>query len=341
MSLLTSTIIVLELLVASVLSIATWLFCGNSLLGHRLRISHVRLGLHALIVEGVRYRYTGRGQVDVHYDFSVERLSFRLHVPTPSHPRYASFGAGNLSASDPLYEYSLSEATLTLWVFPCLFGVTAGSWASLALSEFRMIVKSSRSTPWWVAAIRRNVVHSLLTGEVLRCDHFRSAARMQPLPSLDEYGHIDKHPEQDEVTIQTTWERLHLLNHEQYRMYTWQEMNSGLREDWVDGRGFLKIVSKDVKWVRVHKQEPLHRPSLWSIMNALVDFSGELLALTQQPSHRLDIYLSECSVVFQDFRIRDAELYKQGMALLSGKFFSAKEEIKDQLWDALVELIAP
>jgi hypothetical protein len=245
--------------------VLTWLSCGKRILGRSLRISRIRLQRWAISIDGIIYDYAGSGPADPDRRFTIDRLTLRPRLPRPSSPRFASVGFDNITLTDPHHECHVSGTSLTLWAFPSAFGSTAGSWASLNMSGLRLIVYSSRSTPDWVIASRKNVVFALLTGEVLRCDYFRTSARLQPLPGLDDGGRLDKPPDQDEATVHTACERVHLLSAEQSRMYTWESLAAGLREDWVEGRGFLKIAAKGAKWVRLNKHGEPRDQSLSSV----------------------------------------------------------------------------
>jgi hypothetical protein len=53
--------------------------------------------------------------------------------------------------------------------------MTGRTWASVEFDDFRLRVFDSAVSPEWVTVIRRNIVKSVLTGEYLQLEHFKTS----------------------------------------------------------------------------------------------------------------------------------------------------------------------
>lgn len=72
------------------------------------------------------------------------------------------------------------------------------------------------------------------------------------------------------------------------------------------------------------------------MISAIVYFPSDLVKLYMDPSLSFDLYVPRADITFDNFRIRDAELLRQGFTLLQQRLSQKDSSITDVISDALV-----
>jgi hypothetical protein len=83
--------------------------------------------------------------------------------------------------SDSQHQVSIQLARIKLWHLPLVTLITGRTWASFEFDDFRLRVFDSAASPAWITVIRRNIIKSVLTGEYLQLEHFKTSIRFGTL----------------------------------------------------------------------------------------------------------------------------------------------------------------
>lgn len=160
----------LALCLAFFILVASLLFSVPRFYGHQLYVRRVGF----LTLYGVHYSYKR--------DFSAtaKRVAFRFRLPRPSDPRWGVFETDYYDQADSLCRASIEHVRIDLWLFPVSFRFTAGPLCTVRLDGFCIRVYSSQKYPDWIAKLRRNLVGTILQGQLLRVDDFLSSFEALP-----------------------------------------------------------------------------------------------------------------------------------------------------------------
>ena len=160
--------------------------------GHKLSIGRLTLsGAHNIkysaTVDYATYTYT----------FTAASLSWRFHLPRASDPCWCTITCASIFYASSTGDISTTCLEVVLWFFPVLFRHTAGPWANVNIDGLRVRVFRSTETPYFIQRLRENLVGTLLTGEVLRADVFRTTFRFAGLSERPEDKPV-AYPKSDE-----------------------------------------------------------------------------------------------------------------------------------------------
>lgn len=162
------------------------------------------------------------------------------------------------------------------------------------------------------------------------CGKFKEAPRRYT-PPISELP-----PDQDEIRLSSFVRGLHLNNHE-CRAYTFDSVDAQFRRNWAVDRGSFVMVGKGCRWTKVPGLRHMEcARSDWSqLWTSVTSFPIDLLRLFQTPMTAADLYVTDVNVVFDDFRLRDAEIVVQGFSLLREKMYAADIQWQDIFVDAM------
>lgn len=166
------------------------------------------------------------------------------------------------------------------------------------------------------------------------CGGFKEAPRRYTVPKTE------LHPEQDELRISAFVRGLHLSNHEG-RSYNFEGIDSQFRRNWVSERGSFVTVAKGCRWTQVPSREQMGAmKSGWSqLWSSISHFPIDLVRISLSPMTAVNLYVPEANIVFDEFRLRDAELVVQGISLIREKMYNADIQWQDVFADALCRAI--
>ncbi|KAI0707615.1 hypothetical protein C8Q76DRAFT_859880 [Earliella scabrosa] len=409
----------LNILTASFFALLSYLF-DTPVRGSRLTIGRLAFSAaHDIHYEAIV------GNKTYTFAFNASSLTWRFHLPRAPNPRWATITCNSIYYTSTTGEISTARIEVILWFFPVLFRQTSGPWVNVTLDDLRIKVYHSSATPYFVQRLRENLVGTMLTGEVLRADVFRTSMRMsglterprdkptgftQPGDKLyagepaaerhgdrgedepneveegddtdntdytedtddtddgcesdsdaveeDEgapYGHTNelsfesedptkplRRHNDDELCFSVLARQLHIHNTEG-RIYTFGSIDSQIRRDWTQNRGSLAMVAEECRWVHVHFPFERVAPRSWwtQLFSSFFHFPSDLVHTFKHPVNNANLYVSRLDVTFDSFRLRDAELLKQGFYLIREKSITARVDWSDVFFDAITHAIAP
>lgn len=76
-------------------------------------------------------------------------------------------------------------------------------------------------------------------------------------------------------------------------------------------------------------------------MTALSHIPHSVYTIVTDPTAHADVYVKNCRVQFSAFRIRDAELLRQGAVLAHERMIGLNGAFGDVLWGLLASIVAP
>ncbi|KII94315.1 hypothetical protein PLICRDRAFT_153850 [Plicaturopsis crispa FD-325 SS-3] len=328
----------------------TVVLAASALLSARLFGHAVSVGCICLFsVHNIKYSH------NTTLTISCSCARFAFHIPRPSNPRWGSFTAYDYDYSDTVCRVSVAKLHADLWIFPKAFKHTAGPWTSVELHDFRLLVISSKTFPGWVAGLRRNLVNTILSGEYLRLDDFKTSVVLGPdaTSGADRYDQpVEKpviedertEPDDDEARVSASARHFHVRNW-QGRNYMFGAIDAQLRRSWVDDRGSFVMIAENSVWAKVQSPEERQITPLYSwrqIPMSILYFPSDLAKLYFDPLSFVDLHIPRADITFDDFRMRDAELVRQCGEMVARKFNEGGKELTGFLWDvflsALLEL---
>ncbi|KAH7907559.1 hypothetical protein BJ138DRAFT_1116595 [Hygrophoropsis aurantiaca] len=303
--------------------------------GHSIRIKRLR----PFSISGFRYSNA--------FGLSISAAHVRLilHLPRPSYPRWATFQTFGYEYKDSEHHVSLANVTATLWILPLYFGFTGGSWVSVELNDFRLRVLKSSSTPNWVQDMRRNLVATILTGEIDRVDDFVITFALASLTGApDDYTSTTglsiggAKEEIDELRISVLLNEYQTKNW-QDRLYTFRCVQAQLRRSWIGDRGSYAMIAEESRWTKVqslyHRADAVQSKWWRSLIYSIISFPFDVVNIYKDPMSTIDIYIPRLDVTFDDFRIRDAELIRQSATLFIEKMRLNRVSFSDVFFDAI------
>ncbi|KAL0951922.1 hypothetical protein HGRIS_008576 [Hohenbuehelia grisea] len=248
--------------------------------------------------------------------FSSNRVQVQFHIPRLHNPRWATFTASKCEYKDAGCHVSLAELRATCWVFPHLLRFTGGSLVSVDLDDFRLRVYTSRDTPGWVEALRRNLISTFLMGEYLRLDDLSTKVLFTTIAGAPSYDAPVEKPgyvrgeEQDEVRVSLAASNWHIRGWNS-RMYLFGKLDAQLRRNWVEDRGSFVLIAEECRWMRVKLEGERRKHSfIWQLLLAMFYFPSNIVGILRDPTSAIDIFSPRTDVTFDNFRLRDSELLK-------------------------------
>ncbi|KZP15657.1 hypothetical protein FIBSPDRAFT_795274 [Athelia psychrophila] len=318
---------------------AGWAVLRLKRLGHSARIARIR----PLSLSGIHYSSKSTGT-----SISIDNVHLAFHLPRPSNPRWATLTVTGYEHKSSTCHFSLAELRSTLWLFPLLFRASAGPWMRIDLAEARVRVYRSAKTPEWVQRLRVNLVRAVLKGTLLRCDQFttrlalssvtgtRVAAGRDSSAPVEKPG-VERPDVEDEVRI-TTDAREYETRNWLDRVYAFGLLQCQLRKSWVDGRGSLVLVAERVAWTKVQSAtaaECRATSFVWQLVCSVMMLPADLVKFCADPSALLDLRITRLDCAFDTFRIRDAELLRQGFGMMQASLANRGTCFRDVFLDFL------
>ncbi|KAI0673996.1 hypothetical protein C8Q78DRAFT_1076941 [Trametes maxima] len=132
------------------------------------------------------------------------------------------------------------------------------------------------------------------------------------------------------------------INNKEGRIYTFGRADSQMRRNWAADRGSFAMVAEECRWVRVHYPFERVASNRWftQLISSLLQFPFDLLQALSSPVDSVNLYVTRVDVTFDSFRLRDAELVRQGISLVREKAIKSRIDWSDVFFDALVDAFA-
>lgn len=141
----------------------------------------------------------------------------------------------------------------------------------------------------------------------------------------------------DELRVSVAAQQLHLTNNEG-RVYTFGRLDAQLRRNWNVDRGSFVMIAEEARWVRVHWPYQRQVTPWWSqIFTSILQFPLDVIHILSHPMSTVNIFAPRTDIIFDEFRIRDAELIVQGLTMLRAKTARAGINWGDVFFDAFVQ----
>lgn len=161
--------------------VSTWLALFSYILNRPFLGHHLTIGrLSPCAAYNIRYSAT-LGDKTYALTFTSTRLTWHFHIPRPADPRWLTLTFHTIYYTSTTSDISTARLETVLWFFPVLFRQTAGPWANITIDDLRIKVFRSVETPYWIQHLRQNLIETILTGEILRADIFRTSFRFSGL----------------------------------------------------------------------------------------------------------------------------------------------------------------
>lgn len=159
--------------------------------------------------------------------------------------------------------------------------------------------------------------------------------------------HVDPPPpflnrETDEMRVSVSACQLH-MHKPDGRIYSFRAIDAQIRRDWDTDRGSLVLIAEEGRWIRVHWPYQREWTPWWTQMFTSVgQFPFDFFRFINFPMSTVDLYVNRADVVFDEFRLRDAELVRQGFMTLREKTALFGVSWGDAIFDAFVKtVVAP
>ncbi|OSD01145.1 hypothetical protein PYCCODRAFT_1504552 [Trametes coccinea BRFM310] len=159
------------------------------------------------------------------------------------------------------------------------------------------------------------------------------------LARADEYKTRPLRPyDDDELRFSVLARRVH-INNTEGRVYTFGAIDAQMRRNWVDDRGSFAMVAEECRWVKVHFPFERVAPRAWytQLLSSLLHFPIDLIRTFNYPVSSLNLYVTRTDVTFESFRLRDAELFRQVVALAREKAITSRIDWSDVFFDAVLD----
>ncbi|CDO77301.1 hypothetical protein BN946_scf184753.g51 [Trametes cinnabarina] len=159
------------------------------------------------------------------------------------------------------------------------------------------------------------------------------------LACADEYKTQPLRPyDDDELRFSVLARTVH-INNTEGRIYTFGRIDAQMRRNWVEDRGSFAMVAEECRWVRVHFPFERVAPRAWytQLLSSILHFPIDLVRTFNYPVTSMNLCVTRVDVTFDSFRLRDAELFRQGVALVREKAITSNIDWSDLFFDALLD----
>ncbi|KZT22632.1 hypothetical protein NEOLEDRAFT_1137631 [Neolentinus lepideus HHB14362 ss-1] len=322
-------LLLLSAALSCVVSLLFSLLLFRRLAGWKLHAGRIRLHLKPPSIRIHDLRYSHRTPIpnpdlklpDQPFSLTAAQIVVKFHIPRPSYPAWATITVKDIFHTSPQSTASSAGASLTLWLFPYAFRFTAGTCARVQIDDFRVRVFDSKSTPRWVEALRGNLIQTMLKGEILRCDDFKTSVHFGvPDRYLSRASRERQQMEgvegMEEMMITAMLDGYHIKNW-QGRIYAMGCVDMQWRDVLQEDRGRFVLIVKEGRWIKVREAYELMSPinPWYQIPSSIIHLPMTLYQTWLDPASAADVYVTTTNVSYDQFRMRDSELLRQASLL--------------------------
>ncbi|KAF8876489.1 P-loop containing nucleoside triphosphate hydrolase protein [Infundibulicybe gibba] len=257
------------------------------------------------------------------------RVSF--HIPNPSYPRCMTLHLRGYEHKDTKHRVSAQEVSVTFWLPPVSFRGTTSSWASVVLSDFRVQVFASSNTPGWVGCLRRNLIATILDGTTTHLRYIKTGVVFNSTTggwggSIGSTTVPSDGRGKDTTLVSGSAQDWRIVNKQQ-RTYIFGSLDVELAASEGDVHSSLVLCAKESRWKTVGDSQAEGTKSVWKSIFFLVYLPFEIVKAFYDLASKIEIYAPRVDITFDDFRLRDTELFTQGGDLLQRWYSSNEGEI--------------
>ncbi|KAI0042217.1 hypothetical protein FA95DRAFT_1564557 [Auriscalpium vulgare] len=336
---------VLVTLLYSALCLALSLLLRTTILSHHLTIARVSVHLRppSIALHNVQAVFPERS---IYPSTTIKFVELRVtpHTPSRAAPKVLTVRLTSALHVSRLSTVSTTQLTAVILIFPVLARLSAGPPVQVTLDGFRLRVFSSTATPYLVQRLREALVSTVLFGEVLRFDDLAADVRFGldyaaldgpgadklGAPAQDEDGAetepeeeqqpgAGEAPEEDDLLVVASTANLQ-MHDRKGRIYAFTHVCACMRRSWggfVCARGAYEMEAEGCRWQRfppvVLGEAGLKELSMWRCIARLpLTLPVDVYTLVTDPMRFIDLVVPRAQIQFDDFRMRDAELVRQG-----------------------------
>ncbi|EPQ60033.1 hypothetical protein GLOTRDRAFT_134798 [Gloeophyllum trabeum ATCC 11539] len=339
-----------------VVSLFFSLLLTRTLAGRTLRVSRIRLHLRpslSIHVDGFYYSHrTSIPRPDLKlpnqpFTLKAAQVVLRFRVPRPSYPAWATLTIKDIFHASPQASASVERALLTLWLFPYAFRFTAGTYVNVQLDDFRVRVFDSESTPRWVEILRRNLIMTMLKGETLRLDDFKTSVRFGvpdrwQSPESKQRQEVDGMSGEQEMMVTVMGEKYHTKNW-QGRIYALGKVDMQWRTSLSSDRGRFVMVMEEARWIKVRETYELETPisTPYQILSSILQLPVTLWQTYNNIATAADVYIPVINLSYDQFRLRDSEVVHQIGIMVEENMWAIGGFLEGFVGDLLTKSIQP
>ncbi|KAA1478207.1 hypothetical protein DENSPDRAFT_885707 [Dentipellis sp. KUC8613] len=308
--------------------------------GHTLQIAQITL--FPLTVADVHLRLpASRHTLSSNTTLHFALLSLSWSLPSPSSPTLLTTNLHHALLTTPLCSVSTALLTARLRILPVAWSASAGPPLHATLHDFRLRVFRSAATPRAVQRLRDAVVGTVLFGECLRLDGFKTTVRfgpsfvyspapipLGPAAIQDKNEKKNKDEEEEDLLVTARAETLH-MHDGKGRVYAFDEVTACMRRTWGAGgrgpsedRGTYEMEAQGARWMRLPPFVLPVRPTRMQVVLGawLVAPAYLIYTLLADPLRLVDLVVPAAHIRFDAFRMRDAALVQRGFEVLARAF---------------------
>ncbi|TFK42059.1 hypothetical protein BDQ12DRAFT_710376 [Crucibulum laeve] len=339
---------ILKLLTTSAMIAVTavFFFVLARIFGHVLRISTIRL----FSIQGLSYTSPKTTSI------SINCIKFTPHLPRPSAPHFGTLYVENFEYKDPNVHYSCGTLEVALWFFPVVFRRSNEPIAFSKVDDFRLRVFKSASEPWWIARLRNNVVSTFLNGETTRLHDLKTRIYFNSLTGITGTkgdsltGEVEKPglkpgEEQDEARVKASIEEWQICNLQE-QMYTFGKLDVEVRRSWVEERGTMVMIAENCRLNKLpsftqRQATWWQRNMIWEFIHGIVTFPHLLFKIVRNPLFATDLHILRTDITYDEFRLRDAEMFKQSAMMARRQYITHKDDgmYREVGWDTFMGMV--
>ncbi|KAA1478241.1 hypothetical protein DENSPDRAFT_662278 [Dentipellis sp. KUC8613] len=325
----------------TLLCVSLSLLLRRPVAGHTLQIAQI--ALFPLTIADVHLRLpASRHALSPSTSLHFALLALTWSLPSPSSPTLLTTNLHRALLTTPLCSVSTALLTARLRILPVAWAASAGPPLHAALHDFRLRVFRSAATPRAVQRLRDAVVGTVLFGECLRLDGFKTTVcfgssfvyspapiPLGPATVQDKNEKKNEDEEEEDLLVTARAETLH-MHDGKGRVYAFDEVTACMRRTWGAGgpsedRGTYEMEAQGARWMRlppfVLPVRPTRMQVVASWLCAPVHLAYLLLA---DPLRLVDLAVPAAHIRFDAFRMRDAALVRRGFEVLARAFVSER-----------------
>ncbi|PPQ70734.1 hypothetical protein CVT26_014699 [Gymnopilus dilepis] len=281
------------------------------------------------------------------------RFEVALHRPRKDAPYWCILTAENYEYKDDMCHVSIDSVEIILWFFPAFFRFTGGSWVTVNLSGFVVYVPTSQKCPPWIQKLRDDLLYTILNAETIRLHSLEPRIVFGETTTVvdgsNEGGQNQVKCTHEEICLGGTASQWHIFRFNNGRIYTFGDVMAEWRRCHDESHESFVLICREAHWTRVPILVPVEdvdnvRQSRFRrICRALYNLPSGIREFYDNPLCVVDLYVPQLDITFADFRLRDAELIRQGTTKIKEKYIDFETRhrglIQDITWDLLIELV--
>ncbi|KAF8913169.1 hypothetical protein CPB84DRAFT_1760521 [Gymnopilus junonius] len=248
---------------------------------------------------------------------------------------------------------SIDRVEVKFWFFPVHFRFTGGSWVTVTLDGFVVFVPTSKKCPPWIQRLRNDLIYTILNGDTIRLHSMnpnvylsKKAAIIDGNNGLGQNASKGTHRE---ICMRGTASQWHIFRSNTGRIYTFGDLVAEWRRCNDESRESFVLISREARWTKVPIFVPMDgadgkKSKFVQFLHTLYNLPSNVGRVYNNPICTLDLYVPQCDITFAEFRLRDAELLRQGATKIKEKYVDIETHypgiLGDMKWEFFLHAIS-